>query len=77
MNFWVGLIIGWIVGANIGVVVAGLLASSKRDEHSMNENELRIARESAVMDGDPEIASTQRKPAGKSRSNDVGPQDTP
>jgi hypothetical protein len=26
MNFWIGLIIGLIAGANIGVVVAGLLA---------------------------------------------------
>ncbi|MCK7502627.1 MAG: hypothetical protein MZV70_00030 [Desulfobacterales bacterium] len=77
MNFWVGLIIGLIVGANIGVVVAGLLALSKRDEHSMDETELRIARESAVMNGDSEIAATHRKAAGKPRSNDAGPQGTP
>lgn len=77
MNFWMGLIIGLIVGANIGVVVAGLLASSKRDEHSMDETELQIARESAVMDGDSEIAATQLKPAEKSRSIDAGPQGAP
>ena len=30
MNFWTGIIIGVIVGANIGIVVAGVLAVSKR-----------------------------------------------
>ncbi len=29
MNFWTGIIIGVFVGANIGIVVAGVLAASK------------------------------------------------
>lgn len=34
MGFWWGLIIGIFAGANIGVVVAGLLAGAKRVESS-------------------------------------------
>jgi len=34
MNFWTGLIIGAILGANIGMVVAGVLAVSKRNNYA-------------------------------------------
>jgi putative Ca2+/H+ antiporter (TMEM165/GDT1 family) len=34
MNFWTGIIIGVIVGANIGMVVAGVLAVSKRSNYA-------------------------------------------
>lgn len=33
MNFWTGIIIGVFFGANIGLVVAGLLAGSKRSDY--------------------------------------------
>lgn len=32
MNFWIGLLIGLFVGANIGVLVAGLLFGAKKTE---------------------------------------------
>ena len=34
MNFWTGIIIGAIVGANIGMVVAGVLVVSKRNTYA-------------------------------------------
>ena len=34
MNFWTGIIIGVIFGANIGIVVAGVLAVSKRSNYA-------------------------------------------
>ena len=34
MNFWTGIIIGIFVGANIGIVVAGVLAASKRSDYA-------------------------------------------
>jgi hypothetical protein len=33
MNFWTGIIIGVFVGANIGIVVAGVLAASKSRDY--------------------------------------------
>jgi hypothetical protein len=33
MNFWTGIIIGVFVGANIGIVVAGVLAESKLSDY--------------------------------------------
>ena len=33
MNFWTGIIIGVFVGANIGIVVAGVIAASKRRDY--------------------------------------------
>jgi hypothetical protein len=33
MNFWTGIIIGVFVGANIGIVVAGVLAASKHSDY--------------------------------------------
>jgi uncharacterized membrane-anchored protein YhcB (DUF1043 family) len=77
MNFWFGLIIGVIIGANIGVVVAGLLASSKRQENSIDKMEMQPTHESAVMDGDSEYAGRHRDRARISKSNDAGPQGTP
>lgn len=77
MNFWVGLIIGLIVGANIGVVVAGLLASSKREENSMDKMDMPSVHESAMMDGDSEHAGRHRNSGRVSNSNDDGPQGTP
>lgn len=34
-DFWLGFIIGVFVGANIGVLMAGLLAGAKRSETEM------------------------------------------
>jgi hypothetical protein len=78
MNFWIGLTIGLIVGANIGVVVAGMLASAKREEqHSMDKMEIRHTDESAVMEEDPECTGSRRGRARGSKSNHSGPWGTP
>lgn len=78
MNFWIGLTIGLIVGANIGVVVAGMLASAKREEqHSMDKMEIRHTDESAVMEEDPEYTGSRRDRARGSKSNHSGPWGTP
>jgi hypothetical protein len=77
MNFWTGLIIGLILGANIGVVVAGLLASVKREEHSMAGMDMHHPHESAVMKGDSECSGSHRDPGRTSKSNGTGPQGTP
>lgn len=34
MNFWIGIIIGVFAGATIGIVVAGVLAASKRSNYA-------------------------------------------
>jgi hypothetical protein len=34
MNFWTGIIIGVFVGANIGIVIAGVLTASKLSDYS-------------------------------------------
>ena len=36
MEFWWGLTVGCFAGANIGIVVAGLLAGSRRKEINQN-----------------------------------------
>jgi uncharacterized membrane-anchored protein YhcB (DUF1043 family) len=77
MNFWIGLIIGLIAGANIGVVVAGLLASLRREEHSMDKMGAQLALESAAMDADSECTGSYRDTGKISKSNDAGPQGTP
>jgi hypothetical protein len=47
--FWQGFIIGIFVGASVGIMVAGLIVSSKRQNHADKDNpELRVA-EYAVM----------------------------
>ena len=47
--FWQGFIIGIFVGASVGIVVAGLIVSAKRQNHSDKDKpELRAA-EYAVM----------------------------
>ena len=50
MGFWWGLIIGIFAGANIGVVIAGLLAGSKREESSQDLLWDRLHMDEAVMD---------------------------
>ena len=58
--FWQGLIIGIFVGASVGIVVAGLIASAKRQDHADDDNpELRAA-EYAVMNN--ETGSRQNSP---------------
>ena len=37
--FWQGFIIGIFVGASVGIVVAGLIASAKRRNHADNVTE--------------------------------------
>ena len=37
--FWLGLIIGLFVGANIGIVVAGMLFSAKARDKSLHPTE--------------------------------------
>ena len=51
--FWTGFIIGMFVGANIGVVVAGLLVSAKRNDAKDHLGETLIDR--AVMDEVQEV----------------------
>ena len=47
--FWQGFIIGMFVGASVGIVVAGLIVSAKRQNHADKDKpELRAA-EYAVM----------------------------
>jgi hypothetical protein len=47
--FWQGFIIGIFVGASVGIVVAGLVVSAKRQNHADKDNpELQTA-EYAVM----------------------------
>ena len=47
--FWQGLIIGVFVGANVGIVVAALIASAKRQNHADNDNPELQTSEYAVM----------------------------
>jgi hypothetical protein len=58
--FWQGFIIGIFVGACVGIVVAGLIVSAKRQDHADKDNpELRAA-EYAVMNN--ETGSRQNGP---------------
>jgi hypothetical protein len=52
MEFWWGLGIGIFAGANIGIVIAGLLAGSKRKEINQDYlwDQLQVGQ--AVMEGD-------------------------
>jgi hypothetical protein len=54
MEFWWGLIVGAIAGANIGVVLAGLLAGSKREEKSQDYLWDQLQMDHAVMDETPD-----------------------
>ena len=53
MEFWWGLIIGTFAGANIGIVMAGLLAGSKREETSRDFLWDQLHMDQAVMDAAP------------------------
>ena len=65
--FWQGFIIGIFVGASVGIVVAGLIASAKRRNHADNDNpELRAA-EYAVMNN--ETDSRQNSPGSSSHGS--------
>lgn len=59
--FWQGLIIGVIVGANVGIVVAALIASAKRQDHVDDENPELQTDEYAVMKD--ETDSRQNSPS--------------
>jgi hypothetical protein len=50
MEFWWGLTVGAIAGANIGLVLAGLLAGSKREENSQEYLWDRLHMDEAVLD---------------------------
>jgi gas vesicle protein len=58
MGFYGGLIIGVLVGANIGIMVTGLLAASKRAEPRQDYLWDQLHMDQAVMDETPE--ETQR-----------------
>lgn len=53
MEFWLGLIIGTIVGANIGVVIAGLLGGAKRVGNSEEYLWDQLHMEQAALDEAP------------------------
>jgi len=53
MEFWWGLTVGGFAGANIGIVVAGLLAGSKRKEINQNYLWDQLHMDQAVMDETP------------------------
>lgn len=52
MEFWLGLITGTIVGANIGIVIAGLLGGAKRVRNSEEYLWDQLHMEQAVLDED-------------------------
>ena len=67
MDFWWGLIIGAFGGANIGIVMAGLCAASKREETGRDFLWDQLHMGQAVMDGAPvEPARTGRASTGAS-----------
>jgi hypothetical protein len=49
MGFWQGIIIGIFVGANIGIVIAGLFAGCRRDACAADEPLGRLPMDEAVM----------------------------
>ena len=53
MDFWWGLIIGAFGGANIGIVMAGLCAASKREETGRDFLWDQLHMDQAVMDTAP------------------------
>jgi hypothetical protein len=50
MNFWTGIIIGVFVGANIGIIVTGVLAASKRSDYAENFDLGQYPMDEAVID---------------------------
>jgi hypothetical protein len=53
MEFWWGLTVGGVAGANIGIVLAGLLAGSKRKEINRDYLWDQLQMDQAVMDETP------------------------
>ena len=53
MEFWWGLTVGVLAGANIGIVLAGLLAGSKRKEINQDYLWDQLHMDQAVMDETP------------------------
>ena len=52
MEFWWGLTVGVFAGTNIGIIVAGLLAGSKRKEINRDYRH-QLQMDQAVMDETP------------------------
>jgi hypothetical protein len=50
MDYWTGLITGVFLGSNIGVVIAGLLAASKRSDDANMLQPDHYPMDEAVMD---------------------------
>ena len=72
MGFWGGLFIGLFTGANIGVVVAALLAGAKRDESSEESLLHGLQVDQAVMDDTPVKYSQAARPlVGGSENPDL------
>jgi hypothetical protein len=63
MGFWQGLIIGVFLGANIGIVIAGLLAGSNRAACAAEEPTGWLPMDEAVMETAALPASRTRPPA--------------
>ena len=76
MNFWVGLLIGVFIGANLGVLVAGLLLSSKRHENSIDATEMKLADESSIVETDSKYARSHRHRVRSAKPHDEGPRGT-
>ena len=50
MEFWQGIIIGIFVGANIGILIAGLFAGCRRDACAADELAGWLHMDEAVME---------------------------
>jgi len=64
--FWLGFIIGLFVGANVGIVVAGMLYSAKKSDQTMYPAETKDSASFASgMKSATDLDSTQppREPA--------------
>jgi hypothetical protein len=63
--FWTGIIIGLFLGANAGLVVAGMMAAARRAEEAAQAEALASPMDEAVMDepAEIEIKVTARVPA--------------
>lgn len=63
--FWTGIIIGLFLGANVGLVVAGMMAAARRAEEAAQAEALASPMDEAVMDepAEIEIKVAERVPA--------------
>ena len=63
--FWIGIIIGLFVGANVGVVIAGMLFAAKARDDVQNEFE-KTERIDSLAGDTVKIKKKSSRPANKS-----------